>query len=95
MFVKKNKNRQTVSLKKAIGEFIRESRSAKSLTGAEFGRLIHVSQQQISRYENGICSLNIETLDNILHVLGIDWQEFYRKVLNIEVEIHLLKHEIK
>lgn len=36
-----------------IGEFIRMIRIKKGLTGAELGKLIGVSQQQISRYERG------------------------------------------
>ncbi|HBO24795.1 MAG TPA: XRE family transcriptional regulator [Providencia sp.] len=95
MFVKKNKNRKPVSLNEAVGRFVRESRSAKSLTGAEFGKLIHVSQQQISRYENGICGLNIETLENILIALDIEWQEFYRKVLHIDIGIHVIESNNK
>ncbi|MGC6599870.1 helix-turn-helix domain-containing protein, partial [Escherichia coli] len=49
----------------------------KSLTGAQLGELLDVSQQQISRYENGITSINIETLDMILKLLDADWSEFY------------------
>lgn len=92
MYVKKN-NKQSMRLNKMIGQFIRESRSAKSLTGAEFGKLINVSQQQISRYENGVTSISVETLDTIFSALDINWSEFYRKVLLVQVGDYIVNTE--
>lgn len=95
MYVKKNNNKQSIRLNKMIGQFIRESRSAKSLTGTELGELIHVSQQQISRYENGVTSLSVETLDTILSVLETNWSEFYRKVLLVHMDDFMVNTENK
>ncbi|MEY0838736.1 helix-turn-helix domain-containing protein [Providencia alcalifaciens] len=36
-----------------IGDFIRKTRLKNGLTGAQLGKLVGVSQQQISRYERG------------------------------------------
>ena len=62
----------------------------KSSTGAQLGELFDVSQQQISRYENGITSINIETLDTI-KLLDADWSEFLSKVLVVDIIKHKLK----
>ncbi|EKT62818.1 fimbrial operon regulator [Providencia alcalifaciens Dmel2] len=42
--------------------------------------MLHISQQQISRYERGITSVSIETLDAILNKLGKDWSDFFLKL---------------
>ncbi|OAT35244.1 hypothetical protein M983_0643 [Proteus myxofaciens ATCC 19692] len=44
-----------------------------------------MSQQQISRYESGSNSLNIETLNTIFKVLEIDWRDFVHKVLDVDI----------
>lgn len=85
MIENENKASDSQSLRKDIGNFIRESRISKSLTGSQLGKLLDVSQQQVSRYENGITSISIETLDTILQILDIEWSDFYRKVLVIDV----------
>lgn len=63
--MKKNKD----LLKKDIGSFLQKARKNKSLTGHQLGNLMQVSQQQISRYERGETSINIETLDIMLDIL--------------------------
>lgn len=88
----KNSESNSLLLRKNIGSFIRESRIRKSLTGAQLGELLNVSQQQISRYENGITSINIETLDMILKILDVEWSDFYRKVLIADIIQHKLKN---
>ncbi|MGG4610157.1 helix-turn-helix domain-containing protein [Providencia sp. Me31A] len=72
-------------IRKNIGFFIRKSRLNKSLSGFQLGRLINVSQQQISRYENGNTSLNIETLNAIFKVLDVSWRDFLCKIFYVEV----------
>ncbi|MEQ5149856.1 helix-turn-helix domain-containing protein [Providencia stuartii] len=44
-----------------------------NLTGKELGQLMHVSQQQVSRYEAGVTNLTISQLNQYLMVLGISW----------------------
>ncbi|MEX5923858.1 helix-turn-helix domain-containing protein [Providencia hangzhouensis] len=37
----------------ATAKYLKSARIEKSLTGTELGKLLNLSQQQISRYENG------------------------------------------
>ncbi|WP_432653001.1 helix-turn-helix domain-containing protein [Providencia stuartii] len=55
------------------GFFLRENRLKVNLTGKELGQLMHVSQQQVSRYEAGVTNLTISQLNQYLMVLGISW----------------------
>ncbi|MDD9338421.1 helix-turn-helix domain-containing protein [Providencia heimbachae] len=68
-------------MRRDIGLFLKEARIAQSLTGYQFGRLIKISQQQISRYERGETGINIETLDMMLGVLGKNWSDFFFSVM--------------
>lgn len=68
-------------LRKIIGKYIRDARIKKSLSGEQLGLLLHVSQQQISRYENANTSINIETLHVILEKLDKDWGDFFCHVM--------------
>ncbi|HEM7146932.1 TPA: helix-turn-helix transcriptional regulator [Providencia stuartii] len=92
MCVKQNDNRISVNLNKEIGRFIRQLRVSNSLSGKEFGRLVNLSQQQISRYENGVTCININTLNTLLVELNTDWSEFYKKVLHIDVNNCQIKY---
>lgn len=69
------------SLRKDIGEFIKNARKNKSLTGTQLGGLLNVSQQQVSRYERGKTSLTIDSLSEILTVLEMDWSDLFHKVM--------------
>ncbi|MGG4609858.1 helix-turn-helix domain-containing protein [Providencia sp. Me31A] len=82
----KNEYQHDKIIRENIGFFIRQSRLNKSLSGDQLGKLINVSQQQVSRYENGNTSLNIETLNTILKVLDVSWHDFFYKVLQVEVD---------
>ncbi|WP_294104617.1 helix-turn-helix transcriptional regulator [Providencia sp.] len=83
-----------ISLNKDIGRFIRESRKNKSLTTEQLGRLVKLSQQQISRYELGVTTINVEMLDVFLTVLGKNWSDF---IFNVMVchsdEVERLKND--
>ncbi|ELZ5939618.1 helix-turn-helix transcriptional regulator [Providencia stuartii] len=59
-----------------IGEFIRMIRIKKGLTGAELGKLIGVSQQQISRYERGYNTLSLSDFTFILSVMNVSLLDF-------------------
>ncbi|MBC5791457.1 helix-turn-helix domain-containing protein [Providencia sp. JUb39] len=69
------------SLRKDIGNFIKNARKDKSLTGTQLGGLLNVSQQQISRYERGKTSLTIDSLSAILIILEKDWSDLFQKVM--------------
>lgn len=59
-----------------IGERIRTAREASHLTQNQFAAKIHVSQQTLSRYENGINAVPNNTLEHIAKVLDISLTYF-------------------
>ncbi|MEY0768322.1 helix-turn-helix domain-containing protein [Providencia huaxiensis] len=54
-----------------IGLFLRKKRIEIGLTGKDLGKLLNISQQQVSRYERGINSITIVFLIKYCTVLGI------------------------
>lgn len=59
-----------------IGNFIRKIRVKNGLTGAELGKLVGVSQQQISRYERGSNALSLSDLIFILSIMNVSFSDF-------------------
>nr|WP_314266343.1 helix-turn-helix transcriptional regulator [uncultured Moellerella sp.] len=79
-------------LRKDIGSFLKKARKNRSLTGHQFGELMQISQQQVSRYERGETGINIETLDVMLGILGKSWLDFFFLVMiNCSDEIAKIK----
>ncbi|HFF8521776.1 TPA: helix-turn-helix domain-containing protein [Providencia rettgeri] len=76
-----------------IGDFIRKARKDKSLTAKELGNLVGVSQQQISRYELGITSMNFETLEVFIYVLDESWESFFHNVID-DYEVNSLRDNL-
>ncbi|KSX93281.1 transcriptional regulator [Proteus mirabilis] len=62
------------------------------MTGAELGKLLNISQQQISRYERGINKIPIDMLFHILNIFDISISDFFEKVSK---RIITLKYKIK
>lgn len=78
------------------GIFLRKSRKEKNLTGKQLAKLMHVSQQQISRYETGKTSLTIDQLSHLLHLLDKNWVELILFVqTESDIDIKLEKEENK
>lgn len=73
------RNRTTLEID--TGNFIKRCRVSKSMTGQQLGKILNVSQQQISRYECGITSINIHTLQEILIALDKNWHDFFVSIL--------------
>ncbi|EMT6576920.1 helix-turn-helix domain-containing protein [Providencia rettgeri] len=71
-----------VTLEIDTGNFIKRCRISKSMTGKQLGEILNVSQQQISRYECGITSINIHTLQEILIALDKNWHDFFFSILH-------------
>ncbi|MGX4743954.1 helix-turn-helix domain-containing protein [Providencia sp. wls1943] len=69
-------------LNEATGLFIRQKRIELGLNGSDLGRLLNVSQQQISRYERGITSLTLHQLEQFLRALAVSWESFIREVIH-------------
>lgn len=61
---------------KVIGERIKNARVACNLTQTEFSIKIHVAQQTLSRYENGISKIPNDVLENIAGELNISLSYF-------------------
>lgn len=63
-----------------VGHEIKCRRRVLGLSGAELAKKLHVSQQQVSRYECGICHITVEKLLVILVVLDVSVSDFFRGV---------------
>lgn len=66
-----------------IGREIKILRKSKGITGYELGTIIQLSQQQISRYENGDSAVPLDTLILILRIFNISPEKFLHRVLLI------------
>ncbi|MBQ0536703.1 helix-turn-helix domain-containing protein [Providencia huaxiensis] len=69
----------------ATAKYLKSARIEKSLTGTELGKLLNLSQQQISRYENGQSAISIDSLHIYLRALGKDWLDYFRSVILVRV----------
>ncbi|WP_162557259.1 helix-turn-helix domain-containing protein, partial [Proteus mirabilis] len=56
------------------------------------GKLLNISQQQISRYERGINKIPIDILFHILNIFDISISDFFEKVSK---RVITLKYKIK
>ncbi|MEX6070488.1 helix-turn-helix domain-containing protein [Providencia hangzhouensis] len=54
-----------------IGNYLRQKRIENDLTGEDISKLLHVSQQQVSRYENGINTISFSLILLFLIKLNI------------------------
>lgn len=82
---KKNYELLLNSFSLSIGSEIARLRRDKELSGEQLGNLIGVSQQQISRYECGVCQITIMTLCLLLRHLEVSFEHFfYRVAIGIE-----------
>ncbi|MGX4743122.1 helix-turn-helix domain-containing protein [Providencia rettgeri] len=73
-----------------IGKKIKHYRLTRGLSGNELGRMIGVSQQQISRYENGVSTLSFYMLNKILKSFELDNSEI--NVFFDEVKVYFYNH---
>ncbi len=58
-------NKIMENLKKFVGNKIKESRKDKGLTQKEVAAILNMTQQQYSRFENGVFELDYENLVKI------------------------------
>ena len=56
---------------KRVGENIKEARKFKGLTQKEVANIFHMTQQQYSRFENGVFELNYQQIVDICKLLDI------------------------
>lgn len=64
-----------------VGNYLRKKRIENDMTGAEVSELLHVSQQQISRYENGINTISFSLILLFLIKLNISVESFFVSLL--------------
>lgn len=64
----------------AVGRQIHLIRKSRGMTGKELAEKLGVSQQQVSRYERGICRIDVDTLVYLLHQLEVSLDDFFMKV---------------
>lgn len=69
---------------KSVGSFLKNNRNLSGLSGQEVSKLMRLSQQQISRYENGQSSLTVYQLSMYLKVLDLTWLDFVFSVIENE-----------
>ncbi|MGM0938910.1 MAG: helix-turn-helix domain-containing protein [Pseudomonadota bacterium] len=85
--MKKAKKIEDIKLALAIsiGEELQKLRKSRNLTGKVLADKLGVSQQQISRYERGICRIDTDTLLYTLQLLGTSLTVFFLDVsLNLK-----------
>ena len=54
----------------STGTILREARTAASLTQAQLARRAGTSQPAVARYESGVASPSVRTLERLLHAAG-------------------------
>ena len=66
-----------MNLAKKVGENIKSARKAKGLTQKEVAKILFMTQQQYSLFENGIFELNYQQLLDICKILDITPNEIF------------------
>lgn len=62
-----------------IGEKIKEYREENRLTQGEFGKLIGVSAQAVSKWEKNVCCPDIVFLPQLARILGCCTDDFFEQ----------------
>lgn len=60
--------------------FLKRIRKQNGITEGELATLLKVSQQQVSRYENGKTQLTIVKINQYLNIFGINWEDFIKGI---------------
>lgn len=66
-----------MDIAKLVGNNIKEARKLKGLTQAQVAKTFCMTQQQYSRFENGVFELNYEQLLKICELLDITPNEIF------------------
>jgi len=66
-----------MNLAKTVGENIKQARKFKGLTQKQVAEIFHMTQQQYSRFENGIFELNYNQIVEICKLLDITPNEIF------------------
>ncbi len=60
-----------IEISKAVGERIKDSRKAAGYTQVQVAKKLYMTQQQYSRFENGIFELNYEQIITICKLFDV------------------------
>ena len=66
-----------MEIAKLVGDNIKEARKLKGLTQSDVAKVFHMTQQQYSRFENGVFELNYEQIINICKLLNMSPNEIF------------------
>ena len=66
-----------MDIAKLVGKNIKQARKLKGLTQTDVAKVFRMTQQQYSRFENGIFELNYEQIINICKLLDITPNEMF------------------
>ena len=66
-----------MNIAKMIGNNIKEARKIKGLTQSQVAQIFHMTQQQYSRFENGVFELNYEQIIKLCKLLDITPNEIF------------------
>ena len=66
-----------IELSKKIGENIKIARKSCNMTQTQIASILHMTQQQYSRFENGIFELNYQQIIDICEILSITPNEIF------------------
>lgn len=66
-----------MEIAKIVGNNIKEARKLKGLTQSQVAQLFRMTQQQYSRFENGVFELNYEQIIKICKLLDITPNEIF------------------
>lgn len=64
----------------SVGNEIFRLRKKRGLSGKQLADKLNISQQQVSRYERGVCNINVDTLFVILYELDCCLSDFFSSV---------------
>lgn len=71
----------SMELARSIGQNLKEARKAKGLTQKEIAAELLMTQQQYSRFENGVYELNYEQIRKICRILEITPNDLFENEL--------------
>ena len=88
------KSLQKLDIDKSLGEVFKEYRIKNNLTQEKIAEKLEISVKYISRIENGIGGVKVETLVNYMNILGISPNVVFEKTIinkKLEKQIKLSK----
>lgn len=64
------------------GRQLKKLRLEHGLTGFQFGKILGISQQQVSRYEHGVTALSIETVVTLCIYFNVSFEHFLAPLIS-------------